>query len=57
MIVLDALAILVGLILIWAGVTSRLTAIVRSDEGDFPSGVGNSLAILGGMIVIGSALT
>ena len=57
MIVLDALAILVGLILIWAGVTSRLTAIVRSDEGDFPSGVGNSLAIAGGMIVIVSALT
>lgn len=58
MLIIDTLAALTGTALIWAGATGRLTTIVTDpDTGqDIASGVGNSLAIGGGLCVLASAL-
>lgn len=59
MLIFNALASLTGLALIWIGVTGRLTTLVTDpDTGrDMPSGVGNFLAIGGGICVVVAALS
>ena len=57
MIVIEALAGLVGIALMWAGATGRLTTIVTDEDGrDIRSGVGNSLAFAGGACVLVSVV-
>lgn len=57
MIIINALAALTGAALVWAGATGRLTTIVTQDGQDMQSGIGNVIAIVGGIAVVVSALT
>lgn len=56
MIIIDALAALTGVALVWAGATGRLTMIVDVGGVDRTSDVGNALAVCGGICVLVSAL-
>lgn len=58
MLIVDTFAAVTGAALVWAGATGRLTTIVTDSETgrDMPSGLGNSLAVGGGLCVIVSAV-
>lgn len=56
MILINALAALTGVFIIWTGATGRLTTIVNQDGREIASNVGNALAIGGGICVVVSAV-
>lgn len=58
MLIINTIAALTGAALIWAGATSRLTTIVTEPETgrEIASGIGNALALGGGVCVVASAV-
>ena len=59
MMIFDAIAAFTGVVLIWMGLSSRLTTLVTNPETgrEHATGVGNALAVGAGICVVISVLS